>query len=72
MINEVLGTMIDLAQKGMTMLAVTHGMGFAKSVADQVVFMDQGAIVEKAMPETFFTNPEHARTRDVLTKINRN
>ena len=69
MINEVLDTMIDLAQEGMTMLVVTHEMGFAKSVADQVVFMDHGAIVEQATPETFFSKPEHERTRDFLRKI---
>lgn len=69
MINEVLDTMIDLARDGMTMLVVTHEMGFAKSVADQVVFMDHGAIVEQATPATFFSNPEHERTRDFLTKI---
>ncbi|WP_425038003.1 amino acid ABC transporter ATP-binding protein [Primorskyibacter sp. S187A] len=69
MINEVLDTMIDLARDGMTMLVVTHEMGFAKSVADQVVFMDHGSIVEQATPERFFSNPEHARTQDFLTKI---
>lgn len=69
MINEVLDTMIELAREGMTMLVVTHEMGFAKSVADQIVFMDHGAIVEQAAPGTFFTNPEHERTRDFLNKI---
>lgn len=69
MINEVLDTMIELADEGMTMLVVTHEMGFAKSVADQVVFMDHGAIVEQATPDTFFSNPKHERTRDFLTKI---
>jgi ABC-type polar amino acid transport system ATPase subunit len=69
MINEVLDTMIELAEDGMTMMVVTHEMGFAKSVADQVVFMDHGAIVEQAAPEVFFSNPRHARTRDFLDKI---
>lgn len=69
MINEVLDTMIDLAREGMTMLVVTHEMGFAKSVADQVVFMDHGAIVEQATPDRFFSNPEHPRTQDFLQKI---
>ncbi|MEM1344773.1 MAG: amino acid ABC transporter ATP-binding protein [Pseudomonadota bacterium] len=69
MIKEVLDTMIDLAEDGMTMLVVTHEMGFAKSVADQVVFMDRGAVVERAAPERFFSAPESARTRDFLDKI---
>jgi ABC-type polar amino acid transport system ATPase subunit len=69
MINEGLDTMIDLAQEGMTMIVVTHEMGFAKSVADQVVFMDHGKIVEQATPDRFFSNPEHPRTQDFLQKI---
>jgi len=69
MINEVLDTMIDLAKEGMTMLVVTHEMGFAKSVADQVVFMDHGAIVEQATPQVFFSAPKHERTKDFLNKI---
>jgi ABC-type polar amino acid transport system ATPase subunit len=69
MINEVLDTMIDLAKDGMTMLVVTHEMGFAKSVADQVVFMDHGAIVEQATPQAFFSAPRHDRTKDFLNKI---
>ena len=69
MINEVLDTMIGLAEDGMTMMVVTHEMGFAKSVADQMVFMDHGAVVERAPPETFFSNPRSARTQDFLAKI---
>ena len=69
MINEVLDTMIELAKEGMTMLVVTHEMGFAKSVADQVVFMDHGAIVEQATPQVFFSAPKHERTKDFLNKI---
>jgi ABC-type polar amino acid transport system ATPase subunit len=69
MINEVLDTMIELARDGMTMIVVTHEMGFAKSVADQVVFMDHGRIVEQAPPEVFFSAPRHERTRDFLNKI---
>ena len=69
MINEVLEIMITLAQEGMTMLVVTHEMGFARSVADQMVFMDQGAIVEMAPPEQFFSKPENPRTQNFLTKI---
>ncbi|MCA1789331.1 MAG: amino acid ABC transporter ATP-binding protein [Thioalkalivibrio sp.] len=72
MINEVLDTMIDLARDGMTMIVVTHEMSFAKSVADQIVFMDHGAIVEQAAPEVFFSNPRHERTRDFLNKIIKN
>ena len=69
MVNEVLETMISLASDGMTMLCVTHEMGFAKRVADRVIFMDQGRIVEVAPPERFFAHPEHERTRAFLTKI---
>jgi ABC-type polar amino acid transport system ATPase subunit len=69
MVNEVLETMISLASDGMTMLCVTHEMGFAKRVADRVIFMDQGRIVEVAPPAQFFANPEHERTRAFLTKI---
>lgn len=71
MVNEVLETMISLASDGMTMLCVTHEMGFAKRVADRVIFMDQGRIVEVAPPERFFANPEHERTRAFLKKIRR-
>jgi len=70
MVNEVLDTMIDLAQEGMTMIVVTHEMGFARKVADRVVFMDQGEIVEIGAPETFFSNPEQERTRTFLGQIN--
>ncbi|PIE69877.1 MAG: glutamine ABC transporter ATP-binding protein [Deltaproteobacteria bacterium] len=69
MINEVLDVMITLAKEGMTMVVVTHEMGFAREVADHVVFMDQGAIVEKASPEAFFTNPKNARSKLFLDQI---
>jgi len=69
MVKEVLDTMIGLAEDGMTMLCVTHEMGFARSVADRVVFMDRGEIVESAEPEEFFLNPRHERARDFLGKI---
>jgi general L-amino acid transport system ATP-binding protein len=69
MVNEVLDVMIELADGGMTMLVVTHEMGFAKSVADRVVFMDQGQIVEQAPPGEFFANPRHERSRAFLSKI---
>lgn len=63
MINEVLDVMRELAASGMTMLVVTHEMGFAREVADRIIFMDEGAIVEEAAPEVFFDNPQHERTR---------
>ncbi len=69
MIGEVLDVMVDLARDGMTMVVVTHEMGFAREVADRVVFMDAGAIVEEAPPEVFFDNPRHARTRKFLQQI---
>jgi polar amino acid transport system ATP-binding protein len=69
MVKEVLDTMIDLADEGMTMLCVTHEMGFARGVADRVIFMDRGEIVEEAPPETFFENPKHERTRAFLGQI---
>jgi general L-amino acid transport system ATP-binding protein len=69
MIKEVLDVMIELANQGMTMLCVTHEMGFAKAVADRVIFMDQGQIVEQNAPEAFFERPQHERTRDFLSKI---
>ena len=69
MITEVLDVMIELAGHGMTMLCVTHEMGFAKAVANRVIFMDQGQIVEEAPPEQFFNNPRSERTRDFLSKI---
>jgi general L-amino acid transport system ATP-binding protein len=69
MIKEVLDVMIELAQQGMTMLVVTHEMGFAKAVADCVIFMDQGQIVERNNPHDFFNNPQSERSRDFLSKI---
>ncbi|MCS6778869.1 MAG: amino acid ABC transporter ATP-binding protein [Geminicoccaceae bacterium] len=69
MVKEVLDVMIELANEGMTMMVVTHEMGFAKSVADFVVFMDKGEIVEVAPPEEFFTNPKSDRTRLFLSQI---
>ena len=69
MVTEVLDVMIELAGGGMTMLVVTHEMGFAKSVADRVVFMDQGQIVEQNTPHEFFNNPQSERSRDFLSKI---
>lgn len=69
MVSEVLDTMVDLAQSGMTMICVTHEMGFARKVADRVIFMDEGSIVEENVPDEIFTNPQHERTRDFLSKI---
>jgi len=69
MIKEVLDVMIELAQEGMTMLVVTHEMGFARTVADRVVFMDQGEIVESAPPQTFFEAPKTDRARLFLSQI---
>ncbi len=69
MIAEVLDTMIELAEGGMTMVCVTHEMGFARKVADQIVFMDEGVIVEQAPPETFFSAPKSERTRLFLNQI---
>lgn len=69
MVNEVLDVMVDLAQQGMTMIVVTHEMGFARKAADRVIFMSDGAIVEEADPETFFTNPQSNRAKDFLSKI---
>ena len=69
MIKEVLDVMIDLAEEGMTMLVVTHEMGFAKSVADRVMFMDEGQIVEQNTPHVFFDNPQHERTKLFLSQI---
>ena len=68
-IHEVLNVMLDLAREGMTMVVVTHEMGFAREVADRVVFMDGGVIVETAEPKTFFANPREERTRRFLEKI---
>jgi len=69
MVKEVLETMISLAEDGMTMVCVTHEMGFARSVADRVIFMDRGEIVEMAKPEEFFANPRNERTRNFLGQI---
>ena len=69
MVNEVLDVMVSLAKDGMTMIVVTHEMGFARKAADRVVFMADGQIVEQADPESFFTNPQSERARDFLGKI---
>jgi general L-amino acid transport system ATP-binding protein len=69
MIKEVLEVMIDLAEEGMTMLVVTHEMGFARQVADRVIFMDQGQIVEMNAPKEFFSNPQSPRTKLFLQQI---
>ena len=69
MINEVLSCMKDLAKDGMTMVCVTHEMGFAREVSDRVIFMDHGVILEEGTPEQFFTNPQHERTKAFLREI---
>jgi general L-amino acid transport system ATP-binding protein len=69
MVKEVLDTMVDLAKDGMTMLVVTHEMGFAREVADRIVFMDDGQIIEANTPENFFADPQHARTKLFLSQI---
>jgi polar amino acid transport system ATP-binding protein len=69
MINEVLEVMVDLAKEGMTMICVTHEMGFARSVADRIIFMDMGEIVEEAPPAEFFDNPKSERTQKFLSQI---
>ena len=69
MINEVLDVMVELADSGMTMICVTHEMGFARKIADNMVFMDHGKIVESSPPEKFFSNPDSERCRDFLQKI---
>jgi general L-amino acid transport system ATP-binding protein len=69
MVKEVLDTMTALAQDGMTMVVVTHEMGFARQVADRVVFMDNGEIVEINAPQLFFTGPQHERTKMFLKQI---
>ena len=69
MISEVLDAMIELAEEGMTMICVTHEMGFARRVADQMIFMDDGEIVERAGAEKFFSSPDHARTQQFLSQI---
>lgn len=69
MVGEVLGVMKDLANEGMTMIVVTHEMGFAREVADRVIFMDGGVVVEEGNPEEVFGNPQHMRTKDFLNKV---
>jgi len=69
MVKEVLDTMVDLANEGMTMLVVTHEMGFAREVADRVVFMDAGQIIEANTPANFFASPQHARSKLFLSQI---
>jgi general L-amino acid transport system ATP-binding protein len=69
MVKEVLDTMVTLARDGMTMLCVTHEMGFARAVADRVIFMDNGEIVEQAPPREFFANPKSERTRQFLDQV---
>lgn len=69
MVNEVLDVMVELAQQGMTMLVVTHEMGFARKVADRVVFMDGGRIVEVQKPQDFFDNPRSERAKAFLGKL---
>ena len=69
MISEVLDAMVELAKEGMTMIVVTHEMGFAKKVAHRIIFMDEGRIVEEGGPEAFFANPKEERTRAFLNKI---
>jgi polar amino acid transport system ATP-binding protein len=69
MIKEVLDVMLDLAKEGMTMVVVSHEMGFAKAAADRMIFMDEGMIVEEATPEDLYNNPQHDRTKLFLSKI---
>jgi len=69
MINEVLDVMVNLAREGMTMIVVTHEMGFAKKVSHRIIFMDEGRIVEEGDPQKFFANPKEERTRTFLSKI---
>lgn len=69
MVKEVLDTMVSLAKEGMTMICVTHEMGFAKQVADRVIFMDRGKIVEEGKPNDFFDNPQNERSRHFLSQI---
>ena len=69
MVGEVLDLMKDLAREGMTMVIVTHEMGFAREVANRILFMDQGVILESATPEEFFSNPKHDRTKEFLSKV---
>ncbi|MNC78496.1 Glutamine transport ATP-binding protein GlnQ [compost metagenome] len=69
MVQEVLDVMIGLSKENITMVCVTHEMGFARQVADRVIFMDEGRIIETGTPEHFFENPENQRTRTFLSKI---
>ena len=69
MVSEVLDTMVELAKSGMTMICVTHEMGFAKQVADRIIFMDEGEIVEQNTPEEFFNNPQNDRTKAFLDQV---
>jgi glutamate transport system ATP-binding protein len=69
MIKEVLDVMVDLTHRGMTMVVVTHEMGFARTAADRIVFMAEGAVVEEATPEQFFTRPQTDRAKDFLSSI---
>jgi len=69
MVGEVLLVMRDLAEDGMTMVCVTHEMGFAREVADRIFFMDQGRVLERAVPDDFFNRPQHPRTRQFLADI---
>ena len=69
MVGEVLRVMTELAKEGMTMLCVTHEMGFARSVADRVIFMDKGEIVEQNTPQAFFDSPQMPRTQEFLKKV---
>jgi len=69
MISEVLDTMVGLAEDGMTMICVTHEMGFARKVADRVIFMDAGQLIEENNPENFFANPKHERTKQFISQI---
>jgi glutamate transport system ATP-binding protein len=69
MVNEVLDVMVGLAKQGMTMIVVTHEMGFARKAANRVIFMDAGQIVEENDPESFFTNAQSTRAQDFLSKI---
>ena len=69
MVGEVLNVMKELANSGLTMLVVTHEMGFAKEVADRVVFMDGGVIAEEGTPEQIFNNPKEARTKEFLKRV---
>ncbi len=69
MVKEVLDTMVSLADDGITMICVTHEMGFARAVAHRVIFMDRGEIIESAKPDAFFSNPSHERTKAFLSQI---